>query len=127
MMDSKKERWYDRDPQLKTILAFLEKAPDEMRTDVAMEMIQFIIEENFTTSEELIQFAKTNYVGRGQRWYDVDDLVHTAVEMIKLLTDDERRIVLSEVAQSILYFSANQKDIYEKPLTGHRHLPDKPY
>ena len=64
-------RWYDKDPQLKSILKFLEKAPDEMKSDVAIDLIQIIIQENFTTSEELIHFAKTNYIGKGQRWYDV--------------------------------------------------------
>lgn len=106
--DPSKQRWYDKDPQLKTILRFLENAPDNMKQDVCMDMIQVIIQENFTTSDELMSFARQNYVGNAQRWYDIDDLVHTAVEMVKLLDDEERQIVLSEVAHTILYFSANQ-------------------
>ncbi|MEW5819906.1 MAG: hypothetical protein AB1782_06915 [Cyanobacteriota bacterium] len=106
-------RWYDKDPQLKTIINFLEKAPDEMRNDVAMDLIQIIVQEDFTTSDELITFAKSNYIGSGQRWYDIDELVHTAIEMIKLLNDDERRVVLSEVAQTILHISAHQREYYE--------------
>ena len=120
-----KARWYDKDPQLKGILNILQKAPDDMRQDIAMEIIQIIINENFTTSDDLLSFAKSNYIGEAKRWYDLDELVHTAVEMIKLLSDSERQIVLFEVAQSILYFSATFGEEYEKSATRNGHMSDK--
>lgn len=124
-MKNKHKRWYDSDPQLKMVLNFLEVAPDNIRSDVAMDIIQIILQEDFTSTDELINFSRNNYIGSSERWYDIDDLIHTAVEMIKLLNDDERTIVLSEAAQSIMYFTAHKKELYEQPVTGDRHLSDK--
>ena len=123
-MENKHKRWYDTDPQLKMVLNFLEVAPDDLRSDVAMDIIQIVLHEEFTSTDEFINFARDNYIGSSQRWYDIDDLIHTAVEMIKLLNDQERAVVLSEAAQTIMYFSANKKDFYEKPATGNRYLSD---
>jgi predicted GTPase len=126
MTTSKFTRWYDRDPRLKSVVNFLEKAPEEVRTDVAMDIIQLIIQENFTNSEELISFAKANYIGSGQRWYDTDELVHTAIEMLKLLNDRERSVLVHEIADSIKYFSiSNYGKENETDKSGNRYLPNQ--
>jgi hypothetical protein len=124
-MKTKFTRWYDKDPRLKAIITFLEKSPEEVRIDVAMDIIQLIIQENFTSSDQLIDFARANYIGTGQRWYDSDEMVHTAVEMLKLLSEAERNILLREVADSLIYFSAsNIREKNERSTTGNRYLPD---
>ena len=109
----KKERWYDKDPQLRSIMKFLELSNEEVKVDIAMDIIQVIVQENYTDSDGLIEFAKTNYIGNAQRWYDTDDVVHTAIEMLKILDINERKAVLSEIAETIMYYSINKRNTDE--------------
>jgi hypothetical protein len=107
MTENSNLRWYDRDPKLKGIVTLLKKAPEDVKSDLAMDIIQVIIQENFTTSDELMGFAGKNYVGKTQRWYDSDEMIHTAVEMLKLLNERELQIVMREIADTYLYLLKN--------------------
>ena len=108
----KETRWYDKNQGLKNILNFLENAPQEIRINVAIDIIQFITQENFASINELAEFSKTNYIGQANRWYDADYTVHSAIEMLKLLTEQELYIVINEIASSIVFFTQyQQKDL----------------
>jgi len=110
-------RWYDRNEDLKKIIDFLEYASNDLRINVAMDIIQFIIQENFASAKEITEFAQTNYTGNSTRWYDIDDTVHSALEMLKLLNDRELRIVINEMASSIVFFTQHQQK--EKSKSNH--------
>lgn len=122
---NKNERWYDKDPQLKTIMKFLEKAPEDIKVDVAMDLMQLIIQEDYTDPEGLIEFAKSNYIGNAERWYDADDVVHTAIEMLKLVKEHDRQLIIKEIAETIMFFVAQSGKEHERLVTGNRYLPNK--
>ena len=125
MLNSNKERWYDQDPLLKQILLFLESATPFVRYNITMDLMQIIIQENYIPADELMDFLKNNYSGTNKRWYDQNEVSYCAIEMLKLLQDNERKIVLEELINSISYFINEAGNNDERLDSWNRYLSNK--
>ena len=95
-------RWYDKDPDLSNLMAFLEGLSDEVREEVAQDLIQIIMSELNTNKDGEISILADNKITEYKRWYDKNLSLHSAIEIIKNLGDKERREIISLIMESIV-------------------------
>jgi len=95
-------RWYDRDNNLKFIVSVLEKMDEETRKLFASDIIQILLSDKYPNTDEFIEQISANSVSSRNRWYDQDDLVHSAVEMLKLADTEEKKELLKEFLYSVV-------------------------
>lgn len=101
-------RWYDKDPVLSQAVQTLEHSDDETQIRIALNLIKIIIEHNiedekFEAVEDII-----NAVGSGiddnrkGRWYDIDNTLRTAMNMLQNCPETTQRIIAKEMATMVL-------------------------
>ena len=95
-------RWYDKDPDLSSLMAFLESLNDEVRDEVAQDLIQIILSELKTNTDGEISLLNENKITEYKRWYDKNISLHSAVEIIKNLDDAQRKEIISLIMESIV-------------------------
>ncbi|MDD3014569.1 MAG: hypothetical protein PHC34_12775 [Candidatus Gastranaerophilales bacterium] len=95
-------RWYDRDNNLKFIINVLEKMDEETRRLFASDIIQILVSDKYPNTDEFIDQISANSISSKNRWYDCDELVHSAVEMLKYADTDEKKELLKEFLYSIV-------------------------
>ena len=95
-------RWYDKDPDLSNLMTFLEGLSDEVREEVAQDLIQIIMSELNTNKDGEISILADNKITEYKRWYDKNLSLHSAIEIIKNLGDKERREIISLIMESIV-------------------------
>lgn len=95
-------RWYDSDNNIKFIVNVLEKMDSESRKSLAADIIQILINDKGQNTDELIENITANPVLSLNRWYDQDETVHSAVEMLKFTDNDEKKELLKEFLYSIV-------------------------
>lgn len=95
-------RWYDKDKNLRFIVNVLEKLDEETRNNLASEIIQILISDKYPDTDEFIEQINSNWIASSNRWYDQDEIVHSAVEMLKYADTEEKRDLLKEFLYSII-------------------------
>ena len=101
-------RWYDKDPVLSQAVQTLEHSDDETQIRIALNLIKIIIEHNiedekFEAVEDII-----NAVGSGiddnrkGRWYDIDNTLRTAMNMLQNCPEATQRIIAKEMAKMVV-------------------------
>lgn len=95
-------RWYDKDPDLSHLMSFLEGLNDEVRDEIAQDMIQILMGEICTNSDGKISDLSAVTITEYKRWYDRNISLHSAVEMIKNLDDEDRKEIISRLMESIV-------------------------
>ncbi len=109
MTDKKIERWYDKEEQLSLVMRALEFADDDIKLSIAADLIQMVMANRDTEKmDEFIEEVNEEYVPVRRRWYDQFETVHSAVEMLKYLSPDERKDTLKEAINSIIYFQSQK-------------------
>lgn len=101
----KPKRWYEKSSQLKIILQTLETLKDDVLINVANDIIQIILEHQAEFTDEFIEKVNNIYYPLGRRWYDKNQTISSAIEMIKHVDDEQKPEILTEILYSILYFS----------------------
>lgn len=95
-------RWYDKDPDLSRLMAFLESLNEQVREEIAQDLIQIILSELETNKDgELSQLAD-NKITEYKRWYDKNLSLHSAIEIIKNLDEEQRKEIISLIMESIV-------------------------
>lgn len=102
----KYSRWYDKDNNLKIIVETLEKMSDGIKLSVANDIIQMVMERSDT--DRVIEVLNSSYIADRRRWYDANETLHSAVELLKYIEETERTYILYEIAASIIHFQAAQ-------------------
>ena len=102
-------RWYDKDEQLKHIMELLEKSSPEVKISVALDILQMLFNKNLAHSDNLIDDINEKYVPVRQRWYDESETLHSAVEMLRLISEEDRNDIYQEIMQSLLFFSEQDR------------------
>lgn len=101
-------RWYDRDPVLSNSMKILENSDDETQIKVALNIIKIIIEHNIAYSEysgveEIIDAVDEGLVNKhGNRWYDIDKTLRTAITMLENSDEDVQISVAKEMAKMVV-------------------------
>ncbi len=99
-------RWYDKDPDLSHLMKFLEGLNEEVRDEIAQDLIQIILGELETNKDSELSQLSTMKIGDYRRWYDKNLTLHSAVEIIKNLDNDQREQILSLIMESIVQILA---------------------
>jgi hypothetical protein len=105
------QRWYDKDPALTKALESLRVAPNAFHAQVALNIISVIVEHRL---EELQQHSSLSseafrqslmekaqdlvMPSYGKRWYDVNETLQSAIQMLKDTPDDIQKHVIPAIA-----------------------------
>lgn len=103
-------RWYDKDENLKVIMHALEKMDQDAKIAVASDLIQIILNERTADSDEFIDKINENYFPDRNRWYDTDETIYSAIEMLKHTQGEKKKELIREIFYSILHFNQQEKN-----------------
>lgn len=95
-------RWYDKDPDLSRLMSFLESLDEQIREEIAYDLIQIILSELETNRDGQISMLADNKITEYKRWYDKNLSLHSAIEIIKNLNEEQRREIISLIMESIV-------------------------
>ena len=95
-------RWYDKDPDLSHLMKFLEGLNEEVREEIAQDLIQIILSEIKTNQDGEISILADNKITEYKRWYDKNISLHSAIEIIKNLDSEKRKEIISLLMESIV-------------------------
>ena len=98
-------RWYDKDENLKIIMQTLENLDPETRLLIAADIIQMAVESKVPNTDNFIDDLNAEYIPIRRRWYDTSESLHSAIEMLKLISEEEKQEFLRELFYSILHFT----------------------
>ena len=103
-------RWYDKDSDLSRLMSFMEGLSDEIKEEVAQDLIQIILSEVKTNQDnELLQLSNNN-LNQYRRWYDKNMNLHSAIEIIKNLDTEKRKKIISLLMESIVQILAEKSN-----------------
>lgn len=110
MKDEKTEyrRWYDKDPILSKTMKVLQTSTDEDQIRMSINLIKIIIEHNiesksFTSIEDIMEAVNEGVIEKGNaRWYDIDNTVRTAIQMLENCTEEMRSKIAKKMADMIV-------------------------
>lgn len=95
-------RWYDKDPDLSRLMKFLENINEEIRDEIAQDLIQILMGEVCNNSDEKISDLSALTITEYKRWYDQNLSLHSAVELIKNFGEEERREIITRLMESVV-------------------------
>ncbi|OGI04481.1 MAG: hypothetical protein A2Y25_05985 [Candidatus Melainabacteria bacterium GWF2_37_15] len=109
-------RWYDKDPILSKAMRILETTDDQFQLKIAFNLIKIIIEHNieadsYRSVEDILSAVEDGRCERGsERWYDLNETIRTAVQMLENCPEDMQ----SSVAKNIAFLIKEKiRDSYE--------------
>lgn len=108
-------RWYDHEPVLSNALILLKEAPDAYQAQIALNIIKIIVEhqiegetslpvdvlEHFLADPKCCPGMSQKQSSERRRWYDVNQTLHSAIEMIKDCPPDHKDKVVPLIATMI--------------------------
>lgn len=109
-------RWYDKDPVLSKAMRILETTDDKFQIQIAINLIKIIIEHNiesdsFSSVDDILKAVEEGRCEKGnERWYDLDNTIRTAVQMLEHCPDEMQSKIAREIADHI---TEKLKDTYE--------------
>jgi hypothetical protein len=98
------KRWYDKNEILKQIMELLESSDPDTRNDIANDIIQLIVNKQYDVDTFIQAINEQNLPSRN-RWYDKDETMHSAVEMLKNIEESEKNELFKEILTTIINFS----------------------
>lgn len=112
------QRWYDADPALSQALASLRGAADKYQAQLALNIILIIVEhqiesETLTHVDDLIGIlakSKIDSHGRVRRWYDLNETLRSAMQLLQDCPDNVQKSVIASIGQMIDDFLAKNAD-----------------
>ncbi len=103
-------RWYDKDPDLSRLMAFIENLSEDIRDEIAQDLIQIILSEIKTNKDGEISQLSDNKIVEYRRWYDKNISLHSAIEIIKNLDSEQRKEIISLLMESIVQILAEHNE-----------------
>ena len=105
-------RWYDKYSDLKSILQTLKGVDEDILELITQDFIQIVLSRYNNQLDSVIMNTSANLPPDYKRWYDRNYNLHTCVEFIKTIDDDNERIRLINdfVATVLTFISDNNND-----------------
>jgi hypothetical protein len=95
-------RWYDKDKDLSHLMKFFETLNETLQDEIARDLIQIILNEIDTNQDnEILELSKMQLYDY-KRWYDKNLSLHSAIEIIKNLSETQRKEIISLLMESIV-------------------------
>lgn len=96
-------RWYDKDKFSKVIVNTLELLDEEVRIELASDLMQIIIQGRFVDKvDNFIEKVNVGCAITGRRWYDQNSTVCSVVEMLKYIDISRKGELLKEFLCSLM-------------------------
>ncbi len=101
-------RWYDKDSVLSMSMRTLANSDDASQIQVALNLIEVIIEHNiksqeYTSVEDIMNAVEEGLIQKGSnRWYDLKKTVRTAIQMLENCSPETRQKVALDMAQIVI-------------------------
>jgi len=96
-------RWYDTNDALKQIMEIMENSDLNTRHDIANDIIQLIVNQQYDV-DNFIQIINDQSPLMSNRCYDKDEIIFSAVEMLKILNKNEEKELFKKILNNILDF-----------------------
>jgi len=106
-------RWYDKYSNLTNLLNLLQKVDDYNIELIAQDFLQIIMEKHKDKFDETIQKMSSNPVPRFNRWYDKNYNLHTCIEFIKTIDDDQKEELINAFIMSLVSFITNNNHAHQ--------------
>lgn len=103
-------RWYDKYNDLKSLLMLLETVEQNHVELIAQDFLQIIFEKYGSKFDDAIKHMSENPPPRYERWYDKNYDLHTCIEFIKTLNDNEKIELINSFIISLMTFITNVDD-----------------
>ena len=103
-------RWYDKYPDLKQLLSLLEAVDDNYSNIIAQDFLQIILAKYQNQFDDVIKTLSDNAPPRYSRWYDKNYDLHTCIEFIKTLDDNEKKVLINDLIMSLYSYITNVDD-----------------
>ena len=101
-------RWYDKYPDLKSLLDLMENMDDYLAELIAQDFLQIIIDRYKDKFDSVIKNLSDNAPPRYKRWYDKNYTLHTCVEFIRTIEDElEKKELINTLILALLSFQEN--------------------
>jgi len=103
----KNRRWYDKDPILSKAMRILATSKDEIQLKIALNIIRVVIEHNieaesFKSVDDILGAVEDGRCEKGnERWYDLNETIRTAVQMLENSADEVKSIVSQNIVSLI--------------------------
>ncbi len=104
------QRWYDKYPELQQLLMLLQKVDDSYTDMIAQDFIQIIVAKYKDQFDDAIKKMSDNHPPKYSRWYDLNYDLHTCIEFIKTLEDDEKIELINTLIMSLYSLITNVDD-----------------
>ncbi len=101
-------RWYDKDPILQRSMQTLENSDDESQIKIALNLIKIIIEHNIANEEfnevgDILSAVEDGKAStEGNRWYDLNSTVRTAINMLENCPFSTQKAIAKEMAKLVI-------------------------
>ena len=101
-------RWYDRDPLLSKMMRILKDSDDDFQIKMAINLIKVIIEHHIDTDQfqsinDIMMAVQDGHIDKGNaRWYDADNTLRTAIQMLESCPEDMQRRITKDIAEKII-------------------------
>lgn len=100
-------RWYDKDPVLKEFMALLESLDPQIVDILAQDFIQIIMNSGFINIDSTIDLLNKNSPSRYNRWYDKNYNLHTCIELLRSLPENQKQQLIETFKESCFQFITN--------------------
>lgn len=100
-------RWYDKDPILKDFMALLESLDHQIVEILAQDFIQIIMNSGFINVDSTIELLDKISPNKFNRWYDKNYNLHTCIELLKALPDNQKEQLIETFKESCFEFITN--------------------
>lgn len=107
-------RWYDKYENLKNLMELLKKVDNSFIDIVAQDFLQITLEKYKERFDSTIQEMSKNPLPNYNRWYDKNYDLHTCIEFIKTLDDEEKEDLINAFIMSLVSFITNSNHFNEK-------------
>ncbi|MCR4880983.1 MAG: hypothetical protein K6A44_03415 [bacterium] len=107
-MSNEVRRWYDRDPLLSKMMRVLKNSDDDFQIKMAINLIKVIIEHHIDTDQfqsinDIMMAVQDGHIDKGNaRWYDADNTLRTAIQMLESCPPDMQRRITKDIAEKII-------------------------
>ncbi len=104
------QRWYDKDPALSKALEQLRQASDKYQAQVALNIIKIVIEHRTeaeaqnpieTLNQAVCHHESIESEILRRRWYDLNETLHSAMQLLQDTPDDLQKSLIPTIAQMI--------------------------
>jgi len=102
------QRWYDKNIYLKNLMNFLEHSCEQIQNDIAEDIIQIMAAKEYDLDSFFCRIDSRTLDGK--RWYDKNPNLQAAVEMLKYISENEKKELFNEILGSVINY--NNDDLY---------------